>query len=139
MSRLFFLLSVCLVTACGGSPTLPPTIPEPDPDLLEQAGVEEDDLIGEATWYGEVHHGRTTASGESFDMYAMTAAHKTLPFDTIVRVTRPDTFQSVVVRINDRGPYGPGRVIDLSMAAAEEIDLIRPGHVPVVVEILEVP
>ena len=139
MTRSPILVPIVFIVACGGAPTLPPTIPETDPDLLARAGVDEDELIGEATWYGEVHHGRTTASGEPFDMYAMTAAHKSLPFDTIVRVIRPDTLQSVVVRINDRGPYGPGRVIDLSMAAAEEIDLIRPGHVPVVVEILEVP
>lgn len=132
-------LSVLLTAACGGAPSPPPTIPESDPELVELAGVDAADLIGEATWYGEVHHGRTTASGEPFDMYEMTAAHKTLPFHTIVRVTRQDTRQSVVVRVNDRGPYGPGRVIDLSRAAAEEIDLIRPGHVPVVVEILELP
>ena len=102
-------------------------------------GVSHSELTGEATWYGEVHHGRTTASGEPFDMFDFTAAHKTLPFQTIVRVIRNDTRQSVIVRINDRGPYGPGRIIDLSRAAAEEIDLIRPGHLPVTVEILEFP
>lgn len=135
---------------CGGQhlsvpPEVPPievTPPVPSQDIaaqLEELDIDEDDLIGEATWYGEVHHGRTTASGEPFDMYDLTAAHKRLPFDTIVRVIRQDTRQSIVVRINDRGPYGPGRIIDLSMAAAEEIELIRPGHVPVVLEILELP
>ena len=127
------------MVACGGAHDPPPSIPESDPELMAQAGVDSDDLVGDATWYGEYHHGRTTASGEPFDMYAMTAAHKTLPFDTVVRVTRQDTLQSVVVRINDRGPFGRGRIIDLSMAAAEEIDMIRAGVVPVVVEILEVP
>ena len=72
-------------------------------------------------------------------MNDFTAAHKTLPFGTVVRVTRVDTRQSVVVRINDRGPYGPGRVIDLSRAAAEAIELIQPGHRPVVIEILAAP
>ena len=140
---------------CGGqnssttSGTAPPESdhsalepPEPDHNIaarLEELGIDDDDLVGEATWYGEVHHGRTTASGEPFDMYELTAAHKTLPFDTIVRVIRQDTRQSIVVRVNDRGPYGPGRIIDLSMAAAEEIELISPGHVPVVLEILELP
>jgi rare lipoprotein A len=96
-------------------------------------------LQGEATWYGRRHHGRTTASGEPFDMYDFTAAHRTLPFGTVVRVVRDDTRQSVVVRINDRGPYGEGRIIDLSRAAAEEIELIGPGHLPVTLEILELP
>lgn len=76
---------------------------------------------GIASWYGGSFHGRTTANGEKFDMHAMTAAHKTLKFGTMVRVVDKDTGKSVVVRINDRGPYVAGRVIDLSMAAAEAL------------------
>lgn len=132
---------VCVITLtifsalCFCSGNHPPTRVQ----QADLAGIDPDELVGEATWYGERHHGRTTASGEPFDMYDLTAAHKTLPFGTVVRVVRDDTRQSVVVRINDRGPYGAGRVIDLSRAAAEEIDLIRPGHVPVTIEILSVP
>jgi rare lipoprotein A len=133
-------LVVTLLVGCSGTPTPDPgTVSDETITYAESIELDPDELIGEATWYGERHHGRTTASGEPFDMYAMTAAHKTLPFGTVVRVIRDDTRQSVVVTINDRGPYGPGRVIDLSMAAAEEIDLIRPGHIPVVVEILSLP
>ena len=88
---------------------------------------------GLASWYGERHHGRRTASGETFDMRALTAAHRTLPFGTRVRVLNPATGDSVIVRINDRGPFKQGRVIDLSRAAAERIGLIRAGVAPVVV------
>ena len=87
---------------------------------------------GLASWYGEPHHGRRTANGEVFDMNQLTAAHKTLPFGTRVRVENPATGQAVVVRINDRGPFKPGRVIDLSREAAERIGLIKAGVAPVV-------
>ncbi|HSX93546.1 MAG TPA: septal ring lytic transglycosylase RlpA family protein [Hydrogenophaga sp.] len=87
---------------------------------------------GLASWYGEPHHGRRTANGEVFDMNTLTAAHKTLPFGTRVRVENPATGQAVVVRINDRGPFKPGRVIDLSREAAERIGLVKAGVGPVV-------
>ena len=83
---------------------------------------------GVASYYGRKFHGRRTASGERFDMHDLTAAHKTLPFGTRVLVTNPHTGQSVTVRINDRGPFTPGRTIDLSRAAAEQIGIIRRGH-----------
>ena len=83
---------------------------------------------GVASYYGSRFHGRRTASGERFDMNAMTAAHKTLPFGTKVRVTNPGTGKSVVVRINDRGPYAHGREIDVSRRAATELGLIQRGH-----------
>ena len=87
---------------------------------------------GLASWYGEPFHGRRTANGEVYDMNELTAAHKTLPFGTRVRVFNPATGQQVVVRINDRGPFTGGRIIDLSRAAAERIGLIRAGVAPVV-------
>ena len=83
---------------------------------------------GVASYYGARFNGRRTASGERFDMTAMTAAHKTLPFGTRVRVTNPRTGKSVVVRINDRGPYAHGREIDVSRAAATQLGLIQRGH-----------
>tara|TARA_R100000406_G_scaffold65708_1_gene46334 strand:- start:453 stop:1109 length:657 start_codon:yes stop_codon:yes gene_type:complete len=83
---------------------------------------------GVASYYGARFNGRPTASGERFDMNALTAAHKTLPFGTRVRVTNPRTGKSVVVRINDRGPYAHGREIDVSRAAAVELGLIQRGH-----------
>ncbi|MDB5869756.1 MAG: rare lipoprotein [Polaromonas sp.] len=82
---------------------------------------------GHASWYGGQFHGRRTASGENYDKYALTAAHKTLPFGTIVRVRSLKLGREVDVRINDRGPFAPGRVIDVSQAAAEALGLIGAG------------
>ncbi len=86
---------------------------------------------GLASWYGERFHGKRTASGEPFDMRALTAAHKTLPFGTQVRVRNLDNGREVVVRINDRGPFSAKRVIDLSHAAATALGMVRSGVVKV--------
>lgn len=92
---------------------------------------------GMASWYGPDFHGKNTANGEVYDQDGMTAAHKTLPFGTIVRVTNLDNGRQVTVRINDRGPYARGRIIDLSRAAAREVDMIGAGTARVRVEILK--
>nr|WP_087739810.1 septal ring lytic transglycosylase RlpA family protein [Paraburkholderia piptadeniae] len=90
--------------------------------------------LGRASWYGRGFHGRKTANGERFDMHALTAAHRTLPLGSYVRVTNPATNDAVVVRINDRGPYARGRVIDLSYAAAKVLHLARIGTARVKIE-----
>lgn len=92
---------------------------------------------GEASWYGPGFHGKTTANGEIYDMNAMTAAHKKLPFDTVVEVLNRDNGRRVRVRINDRGPFVRGRIIDLSRAAAERIGMIGPGTARVEVTIVQ--
>ena len=89
---------------------------------------------GLASWYGRMFHGRKTASGEVYDMFAMTAAHKTLPIPSFARVTSLRSGQSIVVRVNDRGPFHEGRVIDLSYAAAVKLGIAGPGSGPVEVE-----
>ncbi|MBN2033688.1 MAG: septal ring lytic transglycosylase RlpA family protein [Deltaproteobacteria bacterium] len=91
---------------------------------------------GKASWYGKQFHGLPTASGRVYDMHAMSAAHKTLPLDTMVRVINLSNRKSIFVPINDRGPFVSGRVIDLSYAAAKELDMIGPGVVEVKVEAL---
>jgi rare lipoprotein A len=91
---------------------------------------------GNASWYGNEFHGRHAANGEIYDMYKMTAAHRTLPFDTMVRVTNLNNGKSTTVRITDRGPFVENRVIDLSLAAAREIESVGPGVVPVRLEVL---
>lgn len=97
-----------------------------------------DEAQGMASYYGDKFAGETTASGDRFDPGAMTAAHPRLPFGTVVRVTRLDgEEQSVVVRINDRGPFVDDRIIDVSKAAAEELGMIQEGVVEVRVEVLE--
>jgi len=94
---------------------------------------------GLASWYGEDFNGKLTADGETFDMRQLTAAHRHFPFGTIVRVTNRSNGLSVEVRINDRGPYGDGdRIIDVSSAAADILQMKRAGTVPVEVEILRV-
>lgn len=103
----------------------------------QQTGpVSEHALEGIASYYWQ---GQTTASGEPFDKQALTAAHPTLPFNSLVRVTDRDSGGSVVVRINDRGPFKPGRVIDLSEGAAEVIGMKQRGLTPVALEVLAAP
>ena len=94
---------------------------------------------GQASWYGGKFHGRTTASGETFDTNALTAAHKTLPFGTVVEVTNLDNGKAVTVRINDRGPFVEGRIIDLSRAAAEKLDMVGTGVARVEIHLVENP
>lgn len=94
------------------------------------------EMTGEASWYGPGFHGKTTANGERFNQNDMTAAHKTLPFNTKVKVTDLDTKKSIVVRINDRGPYAKGRIIDLSKKAAEKLGSKDKGHANVKLEIV---
>lgn len=84
-------------------------------------------LVGEASWYGKAFAGRKTASGERFNYYKLTAAHKTLPFGTLVEVTNLSNGRSVIVKINDRGPFIKGRIIDMSKAAAQQIGMVRSG------------
>jgi len=92
---------------------------------------------GTASWYGARHQGRRTASGERFDHNALTAAHRTLPFGTRVRVTNLRNRRSVVVRINDRGPHARARIIDLSRKAAQNLGMLHAGVAPVRVETLD--
>ena len=93
-------------------------------------------IIGAASWYGGKFHGRKTASGERYNKNALTAAHKSLPFGTKVRVTNQANGKSVVVRINDRGPYSGRRVIDLSRAAATAVGMLKAGVAKVKIEVL---
>ncbi len=94
------------------------------------------ELNGVASWYGYPYQGRPTASGEIYNMYALTAAHRTLPFGTMVRVHDLQNGESVDVRVNDRGPFIRGRIIDLSYTAAKAIHMVGPGYAPVRLEIL---
>ncbi len=116
LARVTFLLLALGVAACS---TVRPLAPEPAP----APGAEQPSFTqtGIASWYGRGHHGKPTAQGEPFDMNKLTAAHRTLPLDTTVRVTNLANHKTVKVRINDRGPYVAGRVIDLSARAAKEL------------------
>lgn len=144
--RSFLILPLVLAVLAACAPTVRPAAtrvraapeaasPAPTPDPTPSTWRED----GEASWYGPNFVGRPTANGEIFDPSRLTAAHKTLPFDTRVRVTNMENGRSVVVRINDRGPFKPGRVIDLSRAGAEAIGLIGSGVARVRVELAEGP
>jgi rare lipoprotein A len=106
----------------------PKTPPTPAP-----AGYTEE---GNASWYGNPFNGRRASNGEIYDMHKLTAAHRTLPFETMVRVTNLNNGKSTTVRITDRGPFVDNRIIDLSLAAAREIESVGPGVVPVHLEVL---
>ena len=117
--RLVALAALLLFEACAHTP---PASRPARPGASEH---------GMASWYGAPYHGRRTASDERYDMHRLTAAHRTLPFGTLVRVTRRDSGAGVEVRVNDRGPFVRDRVIDLSYEAARRIDLDRDGTAPV--------
>jgi rare lipoprotein A len=106
-------------------------VPKGAKPLLVETGV--------ASWYGAPYHNRRGSNGEIYDMHALTAAHRTLPLGSVVRVTNPASGNSVVVRITDRGPFIAGRIIDLSQAAAQQIGLIKRGTAEVRVEVLRTP
>jgi rare lipoprotein A len=93
-------------------------------------------LTGTASWYGGKFHGRRTANGETYNQHALTAAHRYLPFGTEVVVTNQNNGRSVVVRINDRGPFSGGRIIDLSHQAANQIGMVNAGTARVTVEVI---
>lgn len=123
------VVGVPLAAACATSPVSNGTIGAAQAVLVEE---------GLASWYGYPYHGRPTASGTSFDMAELTAAHRTLPFGTSVRVTNLGNGRSVAVTINDRGPFVEGRIIDLSHRAAQVLDAVSPGVIPVRLEVLAV-
>jgi rare lipoprotein A len=110
-----------------------------DDSVMQETMIEQVDSLvqGKASFYGSEFNGRKTANGEIYDETALTAAHRTLPFGTVLRVTNLRNGLSVIVRINDRGPFHPDRVLDISKSAAEEIDLIRFGVTEIEAEILE--
>jgi rare lipoprotein A len=120
------LLGLPATRAPGSAPKRSKPAPAP-------AGYTEE---GNASWYGAPFHGRRASNGETYDMYKLTAAHRTLPFETMVRVTNTNNGKSTVVRITDRGPFVDNRIIDLSLAAAREIELVGPGVGPVSIEVL---
>ncbi len=124
---------VALVAGCTSGRRDAPLAAKPGPEVRVEAGWSEEGL---ASWYGEPYHGRPTASGPRYDMNEMTAAHRTLPFGTVVRVRNLESSSVADVVINDRGPFVAGRVLDLSRAAAEKLGVIGPGVVPVHVSVV---
>jgi rare lipoprotein A len=115
----------------------PPPATEPRPDGDEEDRVERGEESGLASFYAHRFHGRRTASGVRYDMHAMTCAHPTAPFGSRLKVTDVETGRSVVVVVNDRGPFARGRVVDLSLAAAKRLGMVKRGVARVTVEPLD--
>jgi rare lipoprotein A len=163
---LLLFLALSLFTACGEKKRAKVQIPAPPPPIIsdkqtppEPASRREEEQraakdnyedkyknapilftqTGFASWYGPPYHNRKAANGEVFDMNALTAAHRTLPLNSIVRVTNLKTEHSAIIRITDRGPFVPDRIIDLSKAAAIALDVWRPGTAKVRIDVLETP
>ncbi|MGB7844084.1 MAG: septal ring lytic transglycosylase RlpA family protein [Candidatus Acidiferrum sp.] len=158
------LITAILATGCAGRrpvtshPEPPPAQPSAAPPATVESGRKSTDVApasparhsktpptpapvgyteeGNASWYGTPFHGRRASNGETYDMYKLTAAHRTLPFETMVRVTNLNNGKTTTVRITDRGPFIDNRIIDLSLAAAREIESVGPGVVPVHLEVL---
>ncbi|HZP16818.1 MAG TPA: septal ring lytic transglycosylase RlpA family protein [Terriglobales bacterium] len=163
MKRLLAVLTILtLLTGCGHkpakvrvSPAQPaPTAPEGTPPVesgqsqppeapeVVQVPPDAKPLLvetGIASWYGAPYHNRRGSNGEIYDMHQMTAAHRTLPLGSLVRVTNPANQASVIVRITDRGPFIEGRIVDLSQAAAKQIGLLQKGTAEVKLEVLKTP
>ena len=126
-------LLAALLAACSTPPQRLPAEAQPDAQPVAPMKAPSVELgRGMASWYGPGFHGRRTASGERFDMNQLTAAHRTLPFGSLVLVRNTQNGREVVVRINDRGPHVRNRIIDLSKAAAELLDMVQSGEVAVV-------
>ena len=124
-ARIVSLLLLLLLAGCAGRPA-PTTVP------VKKGDTEK----GIASWYGKKYHGRLTANGERYDMHKLTAAHRTLPFGTVVEVTNLENGRKVRVRINDRGPFVKGRIIDLSYKAAGELAMVHSGVARVRIEVV---
>jgi rare lipoprotein A len=120
------VLLALLLSSCGKKQRV--ALPHPVRPGETQTGI--------ASWYGDPYHGRRAANGEIYDMFSFTAAHRTWPFETFVRVTNLTNSKHVDVRITDRGPFVDGRIIDLSRAAAEKIDMVGPGIVKVKLKVI---
>ena len=138
----YLILALCIIFAdCTNSPRYGGSIgtsKKSNPRSLKTAKRVPKVITGVSSFYGTDFHGKLTANGEVYDMYGLTAAHKTLPLNTIVRVTNLANNKSLILRINDRGPYIKGRILDCSYGAAKKLDFLLQGTTKVRLEIIEV-
>ena len=149
-SAAIFLALFCLA-ACGHKRSARVAVPQPPPLEAKQPATTVPPAastpntrsiyteIGLASWYGPPYHNRRGSNGEIFDMNALTAAHRTLPLNSVARITNLQTGHTALVRITDRGPFIEGRMLDLSLAAAKQVDVWRPGLARVKLEVLQAP
>lgn len=139
-------LTACTVSPRYPSPQTKPKRPDVAANLPEahtprsvRVSTEGAYQVGPASYYAHKFHGRRTANGEIFDMYGLSAAHRELPLGTIIRVTHLGNGRSVELRVNDRGPFIPGRILDLSLGAAQRLDMVEAGVAEVRIDIIKEP
>lgn len=136
-----FLMLFLMLLSCSNAPRYRGSGPRPkskSTKTLSTKAVKHQKIItGISSYYADDFHGKLTANGEIYDMYGLTAAHKTLPLNTIVRVTNLDNNKSLILRINDRGPYVKGRILDCSYGAALKLGFIAKGTTKVKIEVIE--
>ena len=146
MSKIYLLIIiVALISSCSNSPRYRTGPAKPSitkkgkpPTLKTSSNVKNRKVMtGVSSFYAEDFHGKLTANGEVYDMYGLTAAHKTLPLNTIVRVTNIENNKSLILRINDRGPYVKGRILDCSYGAAKKLEFVNQGTTKVKIEVIE--
>ncbi|OGU36957.1 MAG: hypothetical protein A2068_10560 [Ignavibacteria bacterium GWB2_35_6b] len=147
--KLIFFISILFVTACSSVPRFTSSNETPEKKIeIEEITKNEnlnsynnysvlETVTGIASYYADKYHGRLTSNGETYNMYGITAAHPTYPHNTIIRVTNLSNNKSTIIRINDRMPQHPDRIIDLSYGTALELDMVEAGIVEVKLEILE--
>jgi rare lipoprotein A len=142
---MLIFVAACFTAGCAhrhpraSRPAPPPPTSAPVPSTRAPAAPLKMIEEGIASWYGVPYHGRRSSNGEIYDMHKLTAAHRTLPFDTVVRVTNLKNRRQTQVRITDRGPFVEGRIIDLSLAAAREIEMVADGIARVRLELISSP
>jgi rare lipoprotein A len=131
------VVGTLLLAGCINQNEPIPALEQPSVQIAPAPPAPTFEQTGKASWYGNWHHGKKTASGEKFDKNDYSAAHRTLPLGTEARVTNLENGKTVDVTVNDRGPFKPGRVIDLSEAAAKELEIKDKGVAPVKIEVVE--
>ena len=141
MNRILFIILTFILFSCTNSPRYGSSVSSKgrmNPKSFNTMKRVPKVLTGISSYYGTDFHGKLTANGEVYDMYGLTAAHKTLPLNTIVRVTNLSNSKSLILRINDRGPYVKGRILDCSYGAAKKLGFIAQGTTKVRIEVIEV-
>ncbi len=130
------IICISILVSCTSSPRYGTT--KKGKGTSQTLKVRNKELIGVSSYYGKDFHGKLTANGEVFDMYGITAAHKTLPLNTVIRVTNLDNNRSIILRVNDRGPFVKGRILDCSYGAAVKLDFVNQGTTKVKIEVIEI-
>jgi len=140
MSKIFILILLffsCVVSPRYKASTYNSSTPKTNKYKKTKLASNKKIQTGISSWYGPNFHGKLTANGETFNMYAKSAAHNTLPLGTVVRVTNLDNEKSIILTINDRGPFAKNRILDCSAAAAKELDFYVKGTAPVSIEVIQ--